>query len=51
LRRLIFGCEKLTSFSFGQSETLDINDVERLTLEVANKNLDIKLCCLEMFNN
>ena len=50
LRKLIFGCERLTSFSFSQSETLDLNDVERMRIEIGAKNLDIRLCCLEMFN-
>ena len=50
LRKLIFDCEKLSSFSFSQSETLDLNDVERMRMEIAAKNLDIRLCCLEMFN-
>jgi hypothetical protein len=50
LRKLIFGCEMLTSFSFSQSETLDLNDVERMRIEISSKNLDIRLCCLEMYN-
>ena len=48
LRRIVFTCDKLTCFSFSQSETLELSDVDRLREEVISKNLDIKLCCLEM---
>ena len=50
LRKLIFDCPKLTGFSFIQPEGLDLSEIERLRLEVAKKNLDIKLCCLEMYD-
>ena len=50
IRRLSFGCPRLKCFSFMQANTVDISDVERLRVEMARKNLDIKLCCLEMFD-
>lgn len=50
VRRLTFLCPKLTVFSFIQSENVDLAEVERLRLEVSAKNLNIKLCCLEMFD-
>lgn len=47
LRRIVFGCDNLTCFSFSQSETLELADVARLREEISRKNLLIKLCCLE----
>jgi len=57
VRKLTLECPKLTFFSFIQSEKLnwqkklEIAEVERLRLECARKNLNVKLCCLEMFEN
>lgn len=50
VRKLTLECPKLTFFSFIQSESIELAEVERLRLEVARKNLNIKLCCLEMFD-
>ena len=50
IRRLAFSCPRLKCFSFMQANNVEISDVERLRLEMARKNLDIKLCCLEMFD-
>ena len=49
IRRLSFSCPRLNCFSFMQSNNVDMSEVERLRIEMAEKNLDIKLCCLEMF--
>ena len=57
VRKLTLDCPKLTFFSFIQSEKLnwqkklELAEVERLRLECARKNLNVKLCCLEMFEN
>ena len=51
VRKLTLECPKLTFFSFIQSEKVEVAEVERLRLEVARKNLNVKLCCLEMFEN
>ena len=57
VRKLTLECPKLTFFSFIQSEKLnwqkklELAEVERLRLECARKNLNVKLCCLEMFEN
>lgn len=47
VRQLAFSCPELTAFSFLQFEGIEIADVERLKAEVAAKNLDIKVHCLE----
>jgi len=57
VRKLTLDCPKLTFFSFIQSKEhnwqkkLELAEVERLRLECSRKNLNIKLCCLEMFEN
>ena len=57
VRKLTLDCPKLTFFSFIQSKEhnwqkkLELAEVERLRLECSRKNLNIKLCFLEMFEN
>lgn len=48
IRQLMFGCPELTSFSFLQHEDMDQAEVDALRAEVVRKNLDIKLCPLEV---
>ncbi len=50
VKKLTLDCPKLSFFSFIQSENIQLTEVERLRLEVSRKNLNIKLCCLEMFD-
>ena len=50
VRKMAFDCPKLTFFSFIQSENIELAEVERLKLDVAKKNLNLKVCCLEMFD-
>ena len=47
IRKLALECPRL---SFMQFENVDVLDVERLRIEMAGKNLDIKFCSLEMFD-
>jgi len=47
VRQLTFCCPALTAFSFLQFEGIEIAEVERLKAELATKNLDIKVHCLE----
>ena len=47
VRQLTFSCPELTAFSFLQFEGIEIAEVERLKAELATKNLDIKVHCLE----
>ena len=52
LRRLALcpqDCPRLTSLSFLQFEGIEAADVEAMRAEAANANLDIKICCLELF--
>ncbi len=48
VHRLAFDCPRLSLFSFILTETMEVAEVERLRLDVARKNLNIKLCCLEV---
>jgi hypothetical protein len=50
IRQLTYGCPRLRGFSFLQFESIDLADVDELRAEVTAKNLDIKLCCLELFD-
>ena len=50
VRKMAFECPKLTLFSFIQSENIELAEVERLKLDVVKKNLNLKVCCLEMFD-
>lgn len=50
VRKLALECPRLTFFSFIQSENIELAEVERLRSEININNLNIKLCCLEMFD-
>ncbi len=50
IRLLTFSCPRLTFFSFLQYEGIELAEVDELRAEVAAKNLNIKLCCLELFD-
>jgi hypothetical protein len=47
VRKLTLDSAKLVAFTFIQSESIDLSEVEILRLEVTKKNLNIKLCCSE----
>ena len=47
VRQLTYCCPELTAFSFLQFDGIEIADVERLKAEVAAKNMDVKVHCLE----
>ncbi len=52
IRRLVLSpsaCPRLRSLSFLQFEAIETADVEALRAEAVAGNLDIKICCLELF--
>lgn len=50
IRQLVFDCPQLRALSFLQSETIDIAEVDELKAEVVKRNLNISLCCLELYD-
>ena len=48
IRQLTFGLPQLTSLYFLQNDDMDISEVEALRTEAAKRNLNVKLCCLEL---
>lgn len=50
LRQFTFQCPKLNNLSFLQYDNIETAEVEAFRVEITAKNMDIKLCCLEMLD-
>ncbi len=47
IRRLAIGAPSLRLFCFLQASDCEISDIWALRRELINRNMDIRLCCLE----